>query len=56
MHHIVAMLRLMTHINIGATIALVAWLTVTAYSSSVPKAPERADARPAVAASTGAVR
>ena len=31
MHHIFTMLRLMTHVNIGATIALVAWLITQSY-------------------------
>jgi hypothetical protein len=31
MHHIFTMLRLMTHVNIGATVALVAWLITQSY-------------------------
>ncbi len=56
MHHIVTMLRLMTHINISATIALVAWLGATVHASRIPNVPEHTDAWPAVTSSAGAVR
>jgi hypothetical protein len=56
MHHLFAMLRLMTHVNAGATIALVAWLAVHADSASTPIPFAAAGARPAAGLSTGGVR
>jgi len=56
MHHIVTMLRLMTHINIGATIALAAWLVMHTDSAGSVSAIETAGTGAAAAVVEGAGR
>jgi hypothetical protein len=56
MHHLFAMLRLMTHVNIGATIALVAWLVTQSYVPDGTSPPGTAQAQPAAKTSTGAAQ
>jgi hypothetical protein len=56
MHHLVAMLRLMTHVNIGATLALVAWLITQSYFSDGPNPSGTVSVHLAAKVSTGAVQ
>jgi hypothetical protein len=44
MHPVLALMRLMTHINAGATLALLAWLAFA--SQSPPPAPQAAPQQP----------
>jgi hypothetical protein len=56
MHHLFAILRLMTHVNIGATLALVAWFVTQPYvpDGSNPSGTE--PVHPAAKVSTGAAQ
>ena len=38
MHFIIKMMRLVTHINIGATLALMAWLAMSNFSNDTAPA------------------
>ena len=47
---ILALMRLMTHINVGATLALLAWL---AFATQSPPSPPLASQQPACAQACG---
>lgn len=56
MHQILTLLRLMTHVNIGAAIALVAWLVTQSYVPDGSNTSGAGPVHPAATASTGAAQ
>ena len=56
MHHLFAILRLMTHVNIGATLALVAWFVTQSYVPDGSNPSGTAPVHPAAKVSTGAAQ
>jgi len=56
MHVLFPIMRLMTHVNIGATLALVGWLVTQSCVPSGSNTPGAAVVRSAVASSAGVAR
>ena len=56
MRNIAVMMRLMTHINVGATIALLAWLAGGTHWNGITDAAQRAGGRPPTATAEGKAR
>lgn len=56
MDNIALMMRLMTHVNVGATIALLLWLAVNTHSSAYAVASQHACVRPPAETAEGAAR